>query len=224
MRLPADRPLTSADALSALGLPRDPRRRAAWNAGCDAAWLLGLHPDAWRAVVHDACSATPCLLRPSQAILLRWLAAQSAPLLVCHDGAGPRDLCTALARAGRPVGLSNLAVALGFSAAAATRWADDASTPDAALRRICGALLAGSINANLIQRWRVWLDCARQESSLRGLGTELSSISDWHVTWAPIVPRGRGRPPRARSEYHRQVSLLVIETVTPAISRRRSRR
>lgn len=224
MRLPADRPLTSADALSALGLPRDPRRRAAWNAGCDAAWLLGLTREAWRAVVHDACSERPSLLRPSQAIFLRWLAAQSAPLLVCRDGFGPRDVCAALAHTGRPVGLCDLAVALGCSASAATGWARDNAEPDAALRRICGALLGGSINANLVQRWRVWLDCARQESSLRGLGTELSSISDWHVTWAPIVPRGRGRPPRARSEYHRQVSLLVIETVTPAISRRRSRR
>ena len=224
MRLPADRPVATCDVLSALGLPRDPRRRAAWNAGCDPAWLLGLTPDAWRAVVHDACSATPCLLRPSQAILLRWLAAQSAPLLVCHDGAGPRDLCTALASAGRPVGLSNLAVALGFSAAAATRWADDASTPDAALRRICGALLAGSINANLIQRWRVWLDCARQESSLRGLGADLSSISDWHVTWAPIVPRGRGRPPRVRHAPPERASLLVIEVELPTASRQRGRR
>ena len=224
MRLPADRPLTSADALSALGLARDPRRRAAWNAGCDAAWLLGLHPDAWRAVVHDACSATPCLLRPSQAIFLRWLAAQSAPLLVRRDGPGPRDLCTALARAGRPVGLSDLAVALGFSAAAATRWADDASTPDAALRRICGALLASSINAHLIQHWRVWLDCAQQEASLRGLGADLSSISDWHVSWAPIVPRGRGRPPRVRHAPPERASLLVIEVEIPTASRRRGRR
>ena len=222
MDLPADRPLTSADALAALGLPRDPRRRAAWNAGCDAAWLLGLHPDAWRAVVHDACSAMPCLLRPSLAILLRWLATRSVPIIVCYDGPGPRDLCAALAHAGRPIGLSDLAVALGCSASAAAGWARDATKPDAALRRLCGALLGGGTTACLVQRWRVWLDCARQEAALRSLGTDLSAICDWHVPWAPIVPRGRGRPPRAQSPW--PSCLLVIETVTPATARRRTRR
>jgi hypothetical protein len=224
MRLPADRPVATSDVLSALNLPRDPRHRAKLDDASDAAWLLGLTPDAWRAVVHDACSTAPCLLRPSQAIFLRWLATRSVPLVMCCDGPGPRELCAALARAGRPIGLSDLAVALGFSAAAATRWADDASTPDAALRRICGALLASSINAHLIQHWRVWLDCAQQEASLRGLGADLSSISDWHVTWAPIVPRGRGRPPRVRHAPPERASLLVIEVAIPTASRRRGRR
>jgi hypothetical protein len=222
MRVPADRPVATSDVLSALNLPRDPRHRAKLDDASDAAWLLGLTPDAWRAVVHDACSTAPCLLRPSQAIFLRWLATRSVPILVCYDGFGPRHLGAALAHAGRPVGLSDLAVALGCSASAAAGWARDDAEPDAALRRICGALLGGGTNACLAQRWRVWLDCARQEASLRGLGADLSAMSGWHVPWAPIVPRGRGRPPRAQNPW--PSCLLVIETVTPATSRQRVRR
>jgi hypothetical protein len=224
MRLPADRPVATSDVLSALNLPRDPRCRAKRYDTCDAAWLLGLTREAWRAIVHDACSTRPSLLRPSQAILLRWLATQSAPLLVCHDGPGPRHLGAALARAGATVRLSELAVALGCRATAAARWAHDDADADTALRRICGALLGGGTNAHLIYHWRVWLACARQEAALRGLGTDLAAIPDWNVSWAPIVPRGRGRPPRARDAAPQRASLLVIEVEMPQAPRRRNRR
>jgi len=141
MVLPADRPIATADIHPALGLPARGQRGAALHGTLEAAWLLGLNPAAWSAVMRDARSASPALLRSSQAIFLRWLQAYPNAGLHHLGVASPLELLRALEQAAMKPLLRELSVALGCEASAASRWIRSSDQADPIVCRICAALL-----------------------------------------------------------------------------------
>lgn len=113
MVLPADRPVATSDVLTAFGLYRQRRRASALHGTLEAAWLLGLNPAAWSALMRDARSAAPALLRANQAIFLRWLEANPRASLHHLGVASPLALMRALQCAGVAPLSREFSIALG---------------------------------------------------------------------------------------------------------------
>ena len=209
MVLSADRPVMTSDVLTAFGLHPQRRRASALHGTLEAAWLLGLHPAAWSALVRNARSPSPALLRANQAIFLRWLAANPGARLHHLAAASPLALRRALEDAGVALLSCEFSIALGCDASAASRWSRSSDQADPIVRRICAALLAADTARGIVRNWQSWLVCARQEARLRGLGDDLRGFTTWYRTHERVVPRPRGAAGRKRKPADRAADAVA---------------